>query len=345
VGSGTYSYQLLGSDNITVVGSIMLGAASATGGNHMDIFYTVETYTWNQGLLSFYFPVGFDSPNPSNFAVTPRWSWSLWNTTMFPPSPPPSAYVSNYVFSPDTTTAQSGPGLGGTVTVQVNGVYPGQQLSFQYGGINGFGYSGQNLTESVQVWANPQFYPPVGGVLPTPPPGLYGPGVPPPTPYIGGQVPAPAALPVVSVRPTITDSPTFTVSPTFTSSPTITPDATATPTFTITPPIAADFGHFYCYPNPFDRRLRPQLTFRFPAYASASMEVFNLLGNPVAHISQSDIYPSGFPGVPGIGGAAPGGLAVWSGQDDYGEVVAGGLYFVVLKTPGGTQVLKFTILN
>ena len=272
----------------------------------------------------------------------PAWNWTLWAS---------SPYGNNYQFAPDPSdTLNSGPGRGGTVTVQVTGAYPGMVMTFLYGGSQGFGYTGRNLTETVQVWSNPSFYPlPLPN--PTPSSAPWGLGTPPPTPYLGGLVRAPGFLPIVSMGPTKTQTKTFTATPTFTVTPTITPDPTQSFTATPTPPIAADHGHFYCYPNPYDRRLRRQLTFRFPSVASATMEVFNLLGRPVAHLSTGDIYPASFPGSgtpgvgPGIGSAAAGGLAVWDGRDDYGEVVAGGLYFVVLKSPGSTQVLKFTILN
>ncbi|HXB98194.1 MAG TPA: hypothetical protein VNZ54_09085, partial [bacterium] len=183
--------------------------------------------------------------------------------------------------------------------------------------------------------------------IPTPLPGLWGTGTPPPTPYLGGRVRGPAAMAVASMGPSHTSTQTSTITHTFTATPTITCTPSASPTVTTTPPIAVDHGHFYCYPNPYDIRLRSQLTFRFPAASSASVEIMDLLGRPVAHLPQSDIYPSGFgpPGIPGVGGSAAGGVALWEGQDDYGEVVAGGLYFAVLKSPGGTQVLKFTILH
>jgi hypothetical protein len=95
--------------------------------------------------------------------------------------------------------------------------------------------------------------------------------------------------------------------------------------------------------------LRPVLTFRFDETKPTSMVIFNLLGNPVAHLPLSNFFLQSFQtpvtGFGGGPGAPTGQAAQWDGRDDYGEVVAGGLYFVVLKGANGTQVLKFTILN
>ncbi|HTB34493.1 MAG TPA: hypothetical protein VK842_06490, partial [bacterium] len=158
-----------------------------------------------------------------------------------------------------------------------------------------------------------------------------------------------AAMPVASMGPSKTSTPTYTITHTFTATPTVTATPTDTGTVTPTPLIGPERHIFYCYPNPYDRRLRSDVTFRFDEPNPSGMEIFNLLGNPVAHIPLSNFFLNSFvTPIPGFGGGpgAPGGQAAqWNGKDDYGEEVAGGLYFAVLKGPNGTQVLKFTILN
>ena len=280
--------------------------------------------------------------------VMPQWNWSLWTN-----SSGGYTYTNNYTFCPAPTLVPT-PGyvsesMGGTVTVQVGGIYPGLVLTFLYGGSNGFGYNAPGSSATVEVWSNPGFIPVPGSPLPNPPNAVYGPGVPPPTPYIGGLVREPAPMAVASMRPTKTITRTFTITQTFTASPTASPVPSNTPLPTKTPAIGPERHELYCYPNPYDRRIRADLTFRFDEPRPSGMVIYNMLGTPVAHVPLSSFFLQSFlTPIPGFGGGlgAPGGQAAqWNGRDDYGEAVAGGLYFVVLKGSNGTQVLKFTILH
>lgn len=139
--------------------------------------------------------------------------------------------------------------------------------------------------------------------------------------------------------PTPTASPSFTITETFTVSPTLTVTATRTPTpdwtHTVTPtetPLGPAIANgVYAYPNPFNQRLTDKVTFRFPASASATLTVFNLVGEPVRVLESGDVQ-------------AGAGWAIWRGEDDYLRKVSGGLYFVRVVTPGGTYIKKFTVL-
>lgn len=150
----------------------------------------------------------------------------------------------------------------------------------------------------------------------------------------GGLV-TPVTAPSVAIATathTPTATPTITITQTFTATPTISPTFTVTQTYTETPVAAAPATGVFTYPNPFDLRLYQKITIRFQPVASASVQIFNLVGEPVCSLSDSDIYPGK-------------GWAIWNGVDDYGRVIVGGLYFVRVKVPDGVLVRKFTVLR
>jgi hypothetical protein len=307
-GSGSYSYVSL--NHHGQPGS--LGITYSDPYNVLLINYVSKDFWTTGGEIMFTFPAGFDPPTPDNFLLMPAWDWALFGAGM-----------------------QYG---GQVATVQVMGLVPNQQITFEYGGLPsaGFNYTGHSLTETVQVAVNPYAFAN-------------------PAPVDHGVLHTPGPIPIWSPVHTRTVTPTLTVTKVFSPTLTPTPDFshTVTATFTLTP-IGPDRGIFYSYPNPFDFRRTDVCTFRFPAAASADITIYNLLGQVVARVPQSSIYPQGFPGntVYDCCGnpvkftpAPPGGGASWSGRDDYGGKVAGGLYFAVLHTPGSTQTLKFTILH
>jgi len=218
---------------------------------------------------------------------------------------------------------------GQNVTVQLYGLLPGQTVTFQYGGLPsaGFRYNGQNLTETVQVQVNPNACSQLAM-----------------GPVDHGVLPTPAPLPILSPVSTFTPTPfqTLTTSPTPTATPS--PTFTISATFTLTP-VGPDRGKFYSYPNPFDMRRTSVCTFRWPSInGNVSLTIFNLLGQPVAHVPQGSIFAQNIPDPVRMTNW-PGGGAIWAGTDDYGGLVSGGLYFAVLHTPSGAQTLKFTILH
>lgn len=150
-----------------------------------------------------------------------------------------------------------------------------------------------------------------------------------------GGVVTPNPLPVVAIgtaTPTPTATPTVTVTTTYTQTPTITATYTITQTYTETPVAAAPSEGVFTYPNPFDLRVFDKVTIRFQPVPEASVQVFNLLGEPVRTMDPGDIYASK-------------GWAIWHGEDDYNRTVVGGLYFVRVKTPNGVLIRKFTVLH
>ena len=232
--------------------------------------------------------------------------------------------LTNFTWDPSSSVAIDGPAVitGQTVTVNINGnLQPGGSLVFNYANSSlssptGFMYSGPTSAsptgETVQVWAN---------ALSDTNPGV--------------QVPTPAPIPVFTVTASPSDSPTisptYTPSPSFTVSPTISPTSTASPSFTNTPVGAIWTKGFYTYPNPFDKRAVSQVTVRYqPTQDSVQIDIFNLLGNPVRRIPAGNIQA-------GLG------LASWSGDDDDGRQVPGGLYFIRLKVGSTTTVRKMTV--
>lgn len=209
--------------------------------------------------------------------------------------------------------------VGQSVQIQLRNVSQGQQLNLRYGqNAVGFAVNSTMTSEVVTLYSYPQSVS-LGA---------------------GGVVPTPISIPVYSATNTPTMTPTYTVSPTFTVSPTstVTPTSTNTPdwTHTVTPtetPLGPPaINGVYAYPNPFDERRYDKVTFRFPPSDSATVTVFSLTGQPVRVLDSVNVQ-------------ATAGWALWQGEDDYMRKVAGGLYFVRVKTASGTYIKKFTVLN
>ncbi len=152
------------------------------------------------------------------------------------------------------------------------------------------------------------------------------------TPGVVTPVPAPAAAAITTRTATPTVTPTATITTTHSATPTISPTFTVTMTYTETPVAPAPASGVFAYPNPYDLRVNDKVTFRFKPVASAQVQVFNLLGEPVRQLDASTIF-------------AAQGWAIWPGVDDYGRKVSGGLYFVRVKTPDGVLTRKFTVLH
>jgi hypothetical protein len=219
---------------------------------------------------------------------------------------------------------------GVTVTVGLNSNFgPNSALStviFNYG-VNSTGLlfpaaypTPTTLTsESFEIWVNPlSTTTGPGGLVPPPPP-----------------IPVYSATTTPTVTQSFTSSPTETPSPNWTatvsSTPTVSPTITSTPTVTAVGP-APQTG-FYTYPNPFDKHQQSYVTIRFPPTGDAvTITIFNLLGNPVRKVPASDVQ-------------AGNGVAVWTGEDDYGRQVPGGLYFVRLKSGSTVTVHKMTVFQ
>lgn len=204
---------------------------------------------------------------------------------------------------------------GQAVSVSVQGVNQGEVLQFYYG-YNSSGFmvaSGSNspLTD-FYVRAHPQSQAELGGLV--------------------APVLAPVIV-VVTATATPTVTPTATITPTFSVTPTVTATFTITQTFTETAVGAAPVqGGLYCYPNPFDLRRYDKVTLRFNPTASAEVQIFNLVGEPVRRLDAADVYQDK-------------GWAIWHGEDDHLRKVQGGLYFARIKTPEGVLVRKFTVLH
>jgi hypothetical protein len=152
-----------------------------------------------------------------------------------------------------------------------------------------------------------------------------------------------SAVPLVLGQPVLaitsaTPTPTITVTPTFstTTSPTISPtfsvSPTITQTFTNTPvgPYKADGA--YTYPNPFDLRVFNKVTLRFPADTGIKVDIYNLVGEPVARLGSDNIN-------------AVEGWAIWDGSDDYRRKVAGGIYFYRIAGDNRKWTGRFTVLH
>jgi hypothetical protein len=221
-----------------------------------------------------------------------------------------------FFIQPSQSALVGAPSFNGqTVSFPVNNVPAGTPMVFYYG----YKPGGFAVTSTVGalgpfgVWASP-----LG---------------PPQTPAPVTPHPAPPTVYVVTATSTATPTPTATETTTYTVTPTISPTHTITQTFTETP-LGAEpaAGGLYAYPNPFDLRRFNKVTFRFKPAASAEVEIFNLLGEPVRRLEAADIQ-------------APQGWALWRGEDDRLLTVVGGLYFVRVKTPAGVLVRKFTVLR
>ena len=295
-GSGSYAYSLRNGFGQRILPPPYLVVGST--GNELFVSYTAAVQ-FEYGMVVFQIPPDLGAPAADNCSVVPAEQLNVDSITY----------------------------SGQCVSVTVDSLYPGQVLVLQYDPVNnngfalGFLFPTQNPTppvsssESVAVWENPQ-----AGTV-----NFEGVGLVPP--------PSPIAILTSTVTWTFSPSPTITLTPTLTVSATLTPSPTISPTFTKTPVGAAPETGFYTYPNPFDKHQQSFVTIRFPNNTdSASITIFNLLGNPVREIPASDIQ-------------AASGVAIWTGEDDYGRQVPGGLYFVRLKTPSGVTVHKMTVFQ
>jgi hypothetical protein len=208
--------------------------------------------------------------------------------------------VSNYSF------------IGSTVSVQVSNLAPGSSIPFYYGYLpSGVAVNTTQSTIAISLAAYVDTASAGAGASVIPNTGGY--------------------ISVVQPTTTPTTTLTFTVSPTFSPTPTY-ESPTITPTWTESPIAAAQGNSVFSYPNPFDISNFSKCTFRFPAATYAKVTVFNLVGEPVRVIPDSDIN-------------AAQGWAVWPGVDDYLHQVAGGLYYVRVQTPTGTVIKHFTVLH
>jgi hypothetical protein len=152
--------------------------------------------------------------------------------------------------------------------------------------------------------------------------------IPAPVTPVAGQ----PVIPIVTMTVTPTATPTPTITITFTPSPTITTTFSITQTYTETPVATAPADGLLCYPNPFDLRQTDKVTIRFQPVTSISVQVFNLMGEPVRTLDPGDLYPAN-------------GWAIWHGEDDYLRPVGGGIYFVRVKTPDKVMIKRFTVLR
>ena len=200
-----------------------------------------------------------------------------------------------------------------TVSIQVKNLAPGDSLPFYYG-YDPIGFAVNTTTSPIAfgVAAYVDTYSAGTGAVVSPNPGQ-------------------AVLAVVTPTFTSTISVTGTISPTISQTPTASSTCTVTPTFTQSPIGPEPSGTVYTYPNPFDLKKFDKCTFRFPSTTNASITVFNLVGEPVRQIPDTDIN-------------ALQGWAVWPGVDDYLRKVTGGLYYVRVRSNTGTVVKKFTVL-
>lgn len=241
------------------------------------------------------------------------WPSSAGLLTIFFPLGVDAPTTSNFYVAPAySSKVQLASASGQTYTVQVKDLNPGDSLPFYFGYLaGGLSVTGTAGPLAFQVVANPGSTSPAGGPV---------------TPDASQAV---LTLLTPTQTPTITA--TFTISTTITYSPTITPTFTVTPTWTESPVGPEHPNEVYAYPNPYDQKKFEKVTFRFPGDASADVQVFNLVGEPVRQIPVSDIN-------------AAQGWAIWWGMDDYLRRVTGGIYFVRVRTSKGQWVKKFTVL-
>lgn len=289
---GIGSYSV--SPNTFVLGS---------SGNSFTLDFNTQGSSWVNGVLSIFIPSTLGMPNSSNFYEAAS----------------ETAFVNSISFVTPTPIPGGTPNPGMVAQVEMNSLNPSQDILFYYGdnppvpGPAGFSVSNSATNPTyLMVGANPN-----------------DPNLSDPPGALANQV----GLTINTPVSTQTDTPTSTTSPTPaspTDTPTPTQSFTVSPTYTITP-IGPQVGSLYVYPNPFDMVLYNKCTFRFPNQANASIEVFNIAGEPVCQLQSSEIN-------------APAGWAIWPGTDDYGRMVAGGIYFV--RVSGSTtMVRKFTVLK
>ncbi len=142
--------------------------------------------------------------------------------------------------------------------------------------------------------------------------------------------------------PTSTPSSTLTLTPTFTltSSPTFTLTHTNSPTGTLTPPVPLSVTPT---PNPAD----PILIFPNPVNNPGEIQIQFTLGQSANDINVS-VFTTAFRKVNEVDyGSQPAGRLTLplATQDKWGMPLANGLYYLVVKTPGGRSVGKLMVLR
>jgi hypothetical protein len=283
-------------------GSLVITPTTLVSGSSFNTFqmtYQAGPSSWpaSGGLLTIFFPVGLGTPSSANFYVQP---------------------------SQANLVVQNGYSFNGqTASVQVAGLAPNSPITFWYGYDPAGVYVSSTQAAAVfTAFAYPQSVTlGAGGAV----------GVTPGALLIVTATQTPTATQTATITMTSTITTTFTISPTFSLSPTLTTTTSFTASPTITPLGAIEPGSLYSYPNPFDMSRFDKCTFRFPVDPTATVTVFNLLGEPVRELPSSD-----------INGAL--GWAVWYGVDDRLRKVPGGLYFVRVRGQT-TRMRRFTVLN
>jgi hypothetical protein len=204
---------------------------------------------------------------------------------------------------------------GSQVTIKLAGVPMDTPVDFEYG-FGTAGFTINTLEDSVQLL--------VSGILDGPNTSVSYAVPLQSQPVI--QLTEPAPVLSATLTPTMSNSPSFTISPTFSVSPTITVTYTTTPLGQIIP------NNAYAYPNPFDLRSYSKVTLRFPPDHNVVIDLFKVSGEPVTQLRG-----------PAINEAL--GWAVWDGRDQYGRLVAGGVYFYRIRGSARRLVGKFTVLH
>ena len=85
------------------------------------------------------------------------------------------------------------------------------------------------------------------------------------------------------------------------------------------------------YPNPFNAST--SIYYQLDSPGSASLEVFNILGQSVRKLVDGETQPAGLYHV------------VWDGTDESGQIVSSGMYFYRLVTDGQTVCRKMVLLK
>ena len=140
--------------------------------------------------------------------------------------------------------------------------------------------------------------------------------------------------------PSCTASPTATLSVTLSPTPSSTITLTMTPlgSFTVSPTVTrtlppAPAGKVSSYPNPYVPGTGRMLNIRFDPAPSAniSVEIWDWAGQ-----KRSTVDPAFVSAVEG--------LAQWDGRLPDGQVAPPGVYFAVVKAPGGDKMVKLTVV-
>jgi uncharacterized repeat protein (TIGR01451 family) len=173
--------------------------------------------------------------------------------------------------------------------------------------------------------------------------------------------------------PTSTRTPTFTPTPTFTASPTFTQTSTVTQTFTISPtgtdtPVPAATNTQVVYPSATNTAIstqiatlpvtpvptpiatpvgkvstdrnyintgkgdKVQIKYKVDKDGLCSVRIFNLSGEMVRNFGNVTLSA-------GVYNKA------WDGTNDTGKIVGKGLYFIVVKQPGGQTTKKLVVIK